>query len=421
MDKKTRRRVGSINKTKSGRWEVRVQAGMTVSGKARRITRTVDTREDAEKVLAELAHELGRSDVFARGLTLEEYWDIYSATKGKRLLKSTYGRYEWSMRFWLAHLGSRDISRITRTEIQALLYDAPSNQEAKKRRLVLSAVLSQAVRDGVLDENVCLGAPFEYPNDVGAIDPSGIDYEEDPFGAIEGTRDVWDAETILRAMPRLEGTSIEPCWLAMVGAGLRREEALALRWKDLRCVEVGGRPVVQIAVHAAVTEEDGRHRTKGTRSVRIIGMLEPFGSRLWSLRGEPEDPVCTLGPNNIARRWKRMWDPKPTSKHVPKSIDLLAGRMLEEPAIPFVQLGRMRATHSTLMQEAGVPDSVNAAAHGHSTAIAYRHYMRPDLENAVARTDELLVLEGGMQVNERSSLLRTPPNSSEKVRKSVAE
>ena len=41
-------------------------------------------------------------------------------------------------------------------------------------------------------------------------------------------------------------------------------------------------------------------------------------------------------------------------------------------------MSRMRATHATLMQEAGVLDSVNAAAHGHSEAVAYAHYKRPD-------------------------------------------
>jgi hypothetical protein len=81
---------------------------------------------------------------------------------------------------------------------------------------------------------------FELPGDVGAADDSGLDFSLDPFGAIEGAQTVWDARTVLRAMPLMHGVPLETCWLVMVGAGLRREEALALTWRDIRRVEIDG-------------------------------------------------------------------------------------------------------------------------------------------------------------------------------------
>lgn len=69
--------------------------------------------------------------------------------------------------------------------------------------------------------------------------------------------------------------------------------------------------------------------------------------------------------------------------------------MLQEPAIPFIHLKQMRATHATMMQAAGVSDSLNAAAHGHSVRVAYTNYLMPDTTDAAQKVGELFLLDGG--------------------------
>ncbi|MBQ9005017.1 MAG: hypothetical protein IJ092_01450, partial [Atopobiaceae bacterium] len=282
-------------------------------------------------------------------------------------------------------LGERDIVSIDRQDAQPVVLAAGTPAEARQTKRSWSAVMGQAVIDGLIPSNPLLGR-YEYP-----VEPdAAIDYEEDPFAAIEGSRRVWDARTALRAMPILMGTAIETAWLACIGAGLRNQEAFALRWKDVRRIEVGGREVTQVAVHHAVTLADGRKRTKTPRSVRRASVAEPFGSRLWALRGDPEEPICRLTLANIRRQWKTMWEPC-LSKHARKA-DRIKGIMVDgvEPPIPYLPLARMRATHETLMQEAGVLDSVNAATHGHSQKVSYRHYLSPEATDAAARLGEML-------------------------------
>lgn len=88
---------------------------------------------------------------------------------------------------------------------------------------------------------------------------------------------------------------------------------------------------------------------------------------------DPDALVCPLGAGNMARTWRRLWG---------------EGRPLA--SLPYLPLSRMRATHETMMQAAGVPDSVNAAAHGHSVAVAYGHYMRPDSASAAGDVGDML-------------------------------
>lgn len=385
------RPFGHKSRTPSGSWRIEVERGARADGSRRRIVETLPTEQDADARLAELAAEFGRRPNMARGVTLSAWWDYYQRTKGARLARATLKRYAATMAgAWLPALGGADVSLISRADVQAVLLAAPTNSAGHERRRVLSAVLGQAVADGVLDVNPCAGSAFEYPGDVGASVP--VDYSHDPFAAIEGAADVWTPSQVLDAMPRIAGAALEPAWLVMVGAGLRLEEALALTWNDVRRVDVGGRPVVQVAVWRARTRADGVKRTKGTRSVRVMAVSEPFASRLWSLRGDAGAYVCGVSAGNVGRAWRRMWTPPKDSPNVPRSTPMMRGRMLMpdgSPAVPYLPISRMRATHETMAQAAGVLDSVNAATHGHSRAVSYRHYMRPVSNDVAAAVSAL--------------------------------
>lgn len=387
----TRRRVGTLKTLADGTIRVTVRSGYRRDGGRRTLTAVAASEEEAERVALELAAELGRHPDLGHGLTLARWWDAYTVGKGSRIARSTYKRYAGDMRrTWLPALGDRDISLIARADVQATLLSMPSRQSAHHAMRTLSAVLTQAVRDGYLSANPIRSGGFEMPGDVGAADVSGVDWEADPFAAIEGTSNVWDARTVLAAMPLLRGSNVEPIWLAMVGAGLRREEALALEWRDVRRVPIDGRMVTQIAVWRALTADDGMKRTKTERSRRIAAVVEPFGERLWELRRGPNDRVSLLTASNIQHRWKALFEPV-TSKHARKE-GLGKGRLA---GFPYVTLARMRATHETYMQQAGVLDSVNAAAHGHSERVSYRHYQRADGVAAARQASDFLLLDGG--------------------------
>ena len=311
--------------------------------------------------------------------TVAAYWEHFAETRGRRLTNATLSRYAHSMgRHVLPALGDVELGDLRHVDVQRMVYACPTRGTALQAKRALSSMLGFAVMEGIIERNPVAGRLELPPDATRAV----ADVAQDPFAAIEGNCAVWDVETVLRAMPRLRDLPLEPCWLCMVGAGLRREEALALTWRDVR-VRSG---VVELAVHRARTEKDGIKATKTARSVRVAAMVEPMGARLMELAGEPDELVCSASVGNISKRWANLW--KERGKNCPHSAP--RGRMLEAPAIPYLPLQRMRATHESLMQKAGVLDSVNAAAHGHSRAVSYKHYLSGDVRQATITLQVLL-------------------------------
>lgn len=389
MSNDSRRMVGSIDQLPSGRWRARVTVGVRADGSRRLATKTFDSEKEAEIWCHVRAHEMGASMTDGIGLTLQRLWELYVEAKSDSLAPTTMNVYTYHMTYKvLPILGERDVSEIRHGDIQMMLSDM-THACAGKSRTVLSSVLSYGVRVGLLDENVMRRADFELPTSDRSDDDEC--WDDDPFAVIEDDRAVWDADEIATCFGLIQGLPLEPAWLACIGAGLRVEEALALRPVDVRRVEVMGTEVTQLAIHHATAKIGKRKGTKTRGSVRVVTMLEPFGVRYWELVQEVEDkksPVCQVSASRQNKAWRNYWEPPTTSKHA-KKVGNWRGRLQE---LPYLPLSRMRNTHATLMQEAGVLDSVNAAMHGHSQRVSYAHYQRADTTDATIKASKHLRL-----------------------------
>lgn len=394
-----RSKSGTVYERRPNVWECAVTCGTRADGTRRTMRSTVHgTEQDAWAEVRRIERALDRDPSLGRGVTLADVWTAYRAARGAMLAPKTLKGYDWYMSdMWLPALGGRDVTAITKGDVQRVMLST-TRHKADQGRRVLSAVLSWAVRAGSLNANPLLGERMELPGDVGGA-LGGLDDADDPFAAIEGARDVWDVVTVMRCFSLVRGLPLEPCWLACVGAGLRVEEALALRKVDVRRVAAGGVMVTQLAVHRARTDVGGVKSTKTRRSVRIVSVAEPFGERLWELADElpdRDDLLCPMSAQNQNARWRGYFaEPAQgeTAKHRPKGEGYAyTGRLR---SLPYLPMGRMRATHETLMQQAGVLDSINAAYHGHSEVVSYAHYQRPDTVDAAARVGEMLRLVAG--------------------------
>lgn len=381
-----RKRFGTITK-RSGRFLARIESGVKADGSRRTMSRTFDTMADAESWLISQAVEMGKRPDLGAGITLDAIWPAYRTAREGQLTKKTMATYRWHVeRTWLPSIGQMDVTLVTPAVVQRTL-DTLTRENAKHAKAALSAVLSWAARADIIQANPLRGHTFDYPENAMVVD---VD-DDDPFAAIEGTRDVWTATDVLRCLDLIRGLPLESAWLMCVGAGLRVEEALAIRPIDVRRVEVGGRMVTQLAVSAARTPEEERKATKTKQSVRIVGMVEPMGERLWELVracDERRELVCKVSAARQNKAWRNYFKPPTVSKHAKRKGNW-RGRLQE---LPYIPLAKMRNTHVTMMAEAGVSDSLNALYHGHTESVERRHYLRPDMTEATAKVSEHLRL-----------------------------
>ena len=386
MSNDSRRNVGSVDQLPSGRWRARIAVGVKSDGSRRQATKTFDSKSDAEAWLVAQAAEMGKRPDLSAGITLNQVWQLYQEREGERLAKKTMSVYRSQMRTWLAVIGTMDVSLIRPSHVQRVL-DGLTHENALHAKRVLSAVLSFAVRMELLASNPLHGQKFNIPeNEV-----DDCDFDDDPFAAIEEKRIVWDMDTVLRCLDLIRGLPLEPAWLACVGAGLRVEESMALRPVDVRRTTMAGVEVTQLAVHHASTAVEKRKGTKTKGSVRIVTMLEPFGTRYLELVQMVDDrkaPVCPISASRQNKAWRSYFLPRSIARHAPKATQYRG--TLEE--LPYVPLSKMRNTHATLMAEAGVLDSINAAMHGHSERIASKHYIKPDTTSATVEASKRLRL-----------------------------
>ena len=363
--KSTRSNLGSKREIREGVWEVCVTAGYRDDGSKRRVYATVHGSEvEADAKIVALASEMGRCLTTGDAMTLDTYyWGYFSPTKHATTTKANADTYDSHYRAHIAeHFGQWDLQKIGNLEIQSWINGLPP-QSAPNYVRTLRAILNQAHFDHLKDD-----APM-------------ADYRYKlPRGRRNTPLPVWGAAEVGAALVRLKGDPLFPLWLVMVGCGFSRSEALALDWEDITWQTALGMDgqehyTALVPVKAAFTAADGMKEPKNDRRYRTVPMQPPFSDALHECAGSgpicqsvryakdgPRATGCRLTPSYIPKRWKKLFEP--------------SGALY---GLPFVQLNRMRATYSTLMQRAGVDRTIINAMQGRTdnSPVLYSNYLNP--------------------------------------------
>lgn len=318
--------MASVTSRGDGVWEV------AVGGGSNRTSRRVHgSYSDALAVAASMEARRGSAPCWS-GVTLDAYFSRVFIPSRSDLEPSTISNYGT---IWRCHIspafGSRPIAEPSHAELQswALSMSRGTSVHAVK---LLRCVLRDAFYMGILPSEP-MRRPVRYPK-VG-----------------QGKLDVWDAEEALDALSRLRGHRLEPLVAVMLGGGLRRSEALALSWEDISFGDGLAR--------LAVVRGGNSGATKNAQSVRAVSIGEPFASAL--VRCRSTGRICPLEADGVRSLWMRLF----------KVGQPLAG-------VRYVPMKQLRATNTTLMHDAGVPDTTLSMVHGHADVRTdYRHYIAP--------------------------------------------
>ena len=364
--------VGSVRKIREGHWEVRVSGGYRRDGSQRSVSRVARSEEEAEAMRVRLAVELGRMPTLGDPLPLDAYfWGVFLPRVERTTTRANRDFYASA---WRSHvspaLGHLDVGDVPHAAVAEWCSQLPPASAPAYVRC-LRAVLRAAWADGLVAEEP-MRQRLRLPRRSTRPAP------------------VWTADEAAEAITRVRGEDIEPLVLVMLGAGLSTSEALARSWEDF------GEGCASVEVSGAYTQRDGMKEPKTSRRWRTVPVLPQCAERLEELREAAggTGPICVnrkgqrMGPGTSPRRWARLfWGPR---------SDLRTREELAPCALwglPRIPMNRLRATHETLMQQAGVSDSLNAALHGHSQKVAYSNYLSPvapAAERAAAAVGEVI-------------------------------
>ncbi|TFC96216.1 site-specific integrase [Cryobacterium sinapicolor] len=257
-----------------------------------------------------------------------------------------------------------------------------SANSVNKVHIVLGSILDAAVDDGLLLINLArkkrtVKAPTG--KQIRAQRPEIVTWDATELRTFL----VWNRDTF--------HDELHPLWLTIANTGMRRSEALAIRWGDIdmknhrisirRAADVTARNVVKLT------------KTGGARVVDIDldteSVLRSYKATRGSLsldlaRSESyvfaNDAGWIRSPNEVGRRWSNRM--------------ASARKALGEDVLKRVTLKGLRHTHATLLLELGIHPKVVQERLGHSniatTMNIYSHVTPTMQKDAVSRLHDLI-------------------------------
>jgi len=356
----TRSHFGSIQYIRPGRYRI----WWTRHGK--RMSDYVDgDRDDAERALALKAVE----DIPSK-VTWGQFYEAKVVPTYEGLAEKTVDDYS---RTWRVELEPRiadekvaDMDWVRANEVLTSV-SAPTVQ--RRSGALLKKMCNIAVRSGILRFN---------PVQAIAYSPHRPKRKE-----------LYDCTEVASLMDAVDGIKYEAAILLMLGCGMRPEEALALTWEDVRPHEANGSVYCVARVDKALTQANcGKvlKDTKNTSSDRDAVCGEPFASRVLELADGSSGPLVPSGRPYRANKPEDWYTSPITVTHNWR-------KWCERNGVRYVTPENMRSSYSTMMGEAGAPDSVVSGNMGHSDGTTKgKHYQRVTLRAKCMAADLLAEL-----------------------------
>jgi integrase len=202
----------------------------------------------------------------------------------------------------------------------------------------------------------------------------------------------WTGAQLERPLALAEGNRYHPAWFFLATTGVRRGEALGLRWPE---IDLGARTAALRATITAVEHQIKiNHRTKTDKDrvieldTRTIAVLKAWRARqaqerLLAGEGYRDDGLIFCHPDG------RPYHPERFSREFE--------RMIERHRLDRIRLHDLRHTWATLALKAGIPLKVVSERLGHATtaitADIYSH-VTPGMQSDAAERVAALIFTG---------------------------
>ena len=267
----------------------------------------------------------------------------------------------------IPELGRVRIDKITKNEVQRMIgRKIKAKLAARTVRLihhVLRCSLNVAMSRKMIAANPAKGAilPRIEEVEMETISPAEVNHLQ--------RADLFDAELLF------------PCFLLMMFTGLRRGEALALRWSDVdldHCTLVVKRELVKIKGGTIFQSPKTKH------SNRLIPFNETLKSILISHKERQDELIKKI---KGYKRQDLIFARETGNHYYPDSLRKILHRILKKAGVGIVRVHDLRHTCATILMLAGVHPKVVQEILGHSnisvTLGTYSHTMPSMKKSAV--------------------------------------
>ena len=379
--KKPRRAIGNITARKNTKssWQIQIDQGRdSITGKRLRSYENLKgTRREAERRLSALLRKLESGDhIEPSKINFKDFSERWLRDHAwTNLSPETAQAYEIMVaKHMIPVFGAYKLQKITPEILQRYYLDKLDNgrrdgkgglsrRTVKHHHRLLHVIFASAVKWRVLPRN---------PAD--SVDPPQFQRKE---------MNTFDQEGLETFLDSLKDTEYYPVFYTLLFTGMRRSEALALRWQDIDLDF--GRLSIERSLHHLNDRTFHFLPPKTEKSRRLVALPPSLAMLLRHHRDNQRAMRLTMGAavSNNDLVFAHV-DGKPL---LPHSISQAWSRLAKRAGYPEVRLHDARHSHASLMLAQGVHPKVVSERLGHNsvslTLDVYSHVL-PGIQEAAA-------------------------------------
>ena len=306
-----------------------------VKGKNQRETRS--NKQKADRMLAEWLDTLSRSESYGADKDLIESIEDWLTMKKKQLRPDSYESY---LNLYHVHvkpyfegrgLTLGDVTpRVIMQYVRAKEDAGQSRKSIRKHLVILNGVFKEAIAMGELTYNPCVNITVK-------------DNRDDHF---EGT--AYDIPTAKRLLEAVKGDPIEPAVYLGLLLGLRRSEAVGLRWKDID-MENGLVHIRNTVVRFSTISELEKTKSKASkRDLFMPSALKKYLQTVWDKQEEErklverpysdEEHICQWADGTVFQ---------------PDYVSQRFSKLLKKNNLPHIRFHDLRHTAGSMLVNQG--------------------------------------------------------------------
>ena len=300
---------------------------------------------------------------------------------------STYNSYVQHVECHIApHIGSVKLAKLTGSQVNAL-YAKLAESGKKDGKTGLSPMTVHHVHS-------CLHKACKDAVRWGHISRNPLDAADPPRKKGDGTREMqtWTKEQLKSFLVSIADHRLSALWRTIAMTGMRRGEALGLRWLDvdLEAERLSVRRALIPTNRDVVVSEP--KTAKGRRVIALdpgtVEILKAQAARQLEEQAQPRERWVETGLVFTAENGSAL-DPESVSRYWRQAV--------KHSLLPPIRLHDLRHTHATLALQAGIHPKVVSERLGHATVSitldTYSHAIPAMQEEAAALIAQLVFAE----------------------------